>query len=260
MKPYYSESGITIYHGDCREILPHLGPVDLVLTDPPYKSLDIDVVRGSTTRLVDGRNYRGGDRVGSGAWFSTLGDDELCVFMSGIYSSLPDHAALYIFSDVKTGLRIFPSLPIKNVLVWDKVSIGMGYSWRRMHEWVGFCPRSEHRLRDKGFGDILRAQVPENKCHPTEKPCEVLQPIILNSTDPGATILDPFMGSGTTLRAAKDLGRKCIGIEISREYCDIAIKRLQQETLPLQCEQIEKGKGSVQPSMFPSVASVTDSK
>jgi len=231
--PYYSENGITIYHGDCLEILPKLEPADLVLTDPPYKSLDIDVVRGTTTRLVDGRNTRGGDRVGSGAWFSTLGDDELCAFLSGIYSSLPDHAALYIFSDVKTGLRILPSLPIKNVLVWDKVSIGMGYSWRRMHEWVGFCPRSAHRLRDKGLGDILRAQVPEHKCHPTEKPCEVLQPIILNSTDPGSTIIDPFMGSGTTLRAAKDLGRKAIGIEIEEKYCEIAAKRLAQEVLQL---------------------------
>lgn len=231
--PYYSENGITIYHGDCRNILPHLEPVDLVLTDPPYKSLDIDVVRGTTTRLVDGRNSRGGDRVGSGAWFSTLADDELCVFMISLYAVLPDHAALYIFSDVKTGLRILPSLPIKNVLVWDKVSIGMGYSWRRMHEWVGYCPRSEHRLRDKGLGDILRAQVPDNKCHPTEKPCEVLQPIILNSTDFGNTILDPFMGSGTTLRAAKDLGRKAIGIEIEEKYCEIAAKRLAQEVLQL---------------------------
>lgn len=121
-KPYYDDgNGIVIYLGDCREILPHLEPVDLVLTDPPY------------------------------------------------------------------GL------------------------------------------------------------HPTEKPQELLEHIILaNVCD---TILDPFMGSGTTLRAAKDLGRKAIGIEISREYCDIAIRRLQQETLPLQCEPVEQERSDAQASM-----------
>ena len=233
LTPYYSESGITIYHGDCREILPHLEPVDLVLTDPPYRSLDIDVVRGTTTRLVGGTNRRGGDRVGSGDWFSTLPDTELIQLMLTTLDIIQEDGALYIFSDVKTGLRLFPHMPLRNVLVWDKLAIGMGYSWRRMHEWVAFIPRPEHHLRDKGLGDILRGTVPEAKLHPTEKPIDVLMPIIFNSSDRGETVLDPFMGSGTTLRAAKDLGRKAIGIEIEEKYCEIAVKRLAQEVLAL---------------------------
>lgn len=218
----------TLYHGDCFEILPALGTVDAVITDPPYKSLDIDVVRGTTTRLVSPRNLRAGDRVGSGDWFVTVGDDRLGEFLRGCFDVLPDSGALYVFSDVKTGLRLFPALPVDNVIVWDKGKIGMGYSWRRMHEWIAFCPRSGHKLRNHAFGDILRVPGVQRKSHPTEKPIGVISPLLVNSTDEGATVLDPFMGSGSTGVACVNLGRKFIGIEIEQRYFDIACERIAQ--------------------------------
>ena len=228
MKPYYSESGITIYHGDCREILPHLGPVDLVLTDPPYGI---------------------GDRMQGGTW--------------GAASKYADFRGWDVAPDMPTlsgiiakasksiiwGGNYFDLEPSRGWLVWNKPERGFSLAEAEL-AWTNVD--AVIRVYDCNRSDPGRE-------HPTQKPLDLMKWCIAWSKTTG-TILDPFMGSGTTLRAAKDLGRKCIGIEISREYCDIAIKRLQQETLPLQCEQIEKGKGSVQPSMFPSVASVTDSK
>ncbi len=81
------------------------------------------------------------------------------------------------------------------------------------------------------MGDILRCPTVPNKVHPTEKPVPILKQLITNSSDVRATILDPFMGSGTTLRAAKDLGRNAIGIEIEEKYCEIAANRLAQEVM-----------------------------
>lgn len=118
-----------------------------------------------------------------------------------------------------------------NVLVWDKKSIGMGYNWRRMHEWIAYCPQPKHELRSKALGDIVRAKVPATKVHATEKPLDCLRPIILNSSDEGSTVLDPFGGSGSTLVAAKSLGRRAIGIEIEERYCEIAARRLSQGVL-----------------------------
>lgn len=230
MKPYYDHGGITIYHGDCREILPSL-KADIVVTDPPYRSLDIDVVRGTTTRLVGGHNSRAGSRVGSGRWFATLDDETLTDVLLGLFGALPTHGAMYVFSDVKTGLRVLPRLPTRNVLVWDKLSIGMGYSWRRMHEWIAYCPARDHELRFAAFGDILRFAVPDPKVHPTEKPLLLVERLLLNSTDEGQTVLDPFMGSGSTLIAARDAGRSAIGIEVDEHYCEIAAKRLAQEVM-----------------------------
>jgi site-specific DNA-methyltransferase (adenine-specific) len=238
--PYYSQDGITIYHADCWDVLPTLetGSIDLVLTDPPYSSLDVEVSVGTTTRLI-GRDQLAGKRLASSngrRWFSTIAPDDLAGIWPECQRVLSDSGALYVFADVKSGLDLFPALNPANVIVWDKGAIGMGYNWRRMHEWIAFCPMAGHKLRNAGQGDILRYSGVFEKIHPTQKPVGLLRAILLNSTDPGHAVLDPFMGSGSTLRAAKDLGRKATGIEIEERYCEIAARRLQQEVLSLEME------------------------
>lgn len=241
MKPYYDDGrGITIWHGDCREVLPNLcawegiAAVDCIITDPPYQSLDVAVGTGMTTRLVS-RDQFSGKRLAASdgdSWFETLAACEIKAVLDACELLLTTAGATYVFADVKSGLELFPGR-VRNVIVWDKCAIGMGYGWRRMHEWIGYQPRPEHRLRDKGLGDIIRVPGVPEKIHPTQKPIAVIKPLILNSTDRRGLILDPFMGSGTTLRAAKDLGRRAIGIEIREQDCETAAKRLSQEVLAL---------------------------
>lgn len=218
----------TLYLGDCLDVLPTLGAdVDVAITDPPYCSLDIDVVRGTTTRLIGaGKNLRGGDRIGSGAWFATLPDEAVSSIIAELRKLADVDGAVYVFADVKTGLRCLTEA--RNVIVWDKCQIGMGYAWRRMHEWIGYYPGDKHQLRDKGRGDIIRCPGVENKQHPTQKPVEVIVPLIENSTDEGGTVLDCFMGVASTGVACIRTGRKFIGIEIDPRYFDIACRRIQK--------------------------------
>lgn len=227
---FYERGGITILHGDCREILPTLEPVNCVITDPPYQSLDANVLAGTTTRLVP----RNGKRLSATdeGWFGTLSSCDIRTILDACRGLLRSDGALYVFGDVKSGLEMFPGWA-RNVLVWDKGAIGMGYAWRRSHEWIAYEPQPDHKLRDMSLGDILRVAGVSQKGHPTEKPTGVIKPLILNSTDAGELILDPFMGSGTTLVAAKMLGRRAIGIEISEEYCRVARDRLEATTPPL---------------------------
>lgn len=234
---YYRDEFVTLYHGDCREILPTLPTVDLCITDPPYRSLDIDVIRGTTTRLVGGgmaagRKSSNANRLGAESnWFATMSDPELSVVLAVCRDRLSVAGALYVFADVKTGLALFPSLAPKNVLVWDKGKIGMGYSWRRMHEWIAYCPQPDHALRDMGLGDIVRCASVDAKVHPTEKPTGTITPLLLNSSDEGALVLDPFAGAGATLVAAKNLSRRAIGIEIDERHCATIAARLSQNVL-----------------------------
>lgn len=233
MTPYYSEAGITIYHGDCREVLPSIGPVDCLITDPPYQTLDVEVSSGTTTRLVS-RDQFSGKRLAASdgeSWFSTIPPDEVVSIVLGCDRLLGDSGARYVFTDVKSGLLLLPQMGCRNVLVWDKMQIGMGYAWRRMHEWIGYTPMPKHRLREKGYGDIIRVPGVKDKVHPTEKPPEVAQKLIRNSTDVGGLVLDIFAGVGSTLVAAKIEGRRAIGIEIEERYCEIAANRLRQGVL-----------------------------
>ena len=220
-KPYYDDgNGIVIYLGDCRTILPHLEPVDLVLTDPPY-GINLQPPRG-LTRAIKGDERRDAKSL---LWFT----------MPYLYAMVPDNSAHFFFAGwsetwVKDVLAEW--FTVKSCIVWRKNMFGIGYHVRPQHEFIYLIHKGEPVPPEKPCSDIWEAdkiQAPEHSC---EKPTPLLERCI---TYYGAqkTILDPFMGSGTTLRAAKDLGRKCIGIEISREYCDIAIRRLQQEVLPL---------------------------
>ena len=239
VKPYYEQDGIVIYHGDRRDVIAQLdcSQVSLVIADPPYRSLDIDVIRGTTTRLVGqgsaaGRKPSKANRLGAeDHWFETIPDGELIEDFTALYEAIPNDAAMYVFADVKSGLGIFPSLPQKNVIVWDKTTIGMGYSWRRMHEWIAYCPKEKHKLRSMALGDIIRCHVPDKKRHPTEKPLGCLTPLIRNSSDAGDVVLDLFMGVGSTLVAAKLEGRRAIGIELCEAYAEIAANRLRQGVL-----------------------------
>ena len=198
LTPYYEENGITIYHGDCREILPHLEPVDLVLTDPPYGLGRTDPVRQPR---------------GTMNWDSAIpGPDVFSELLR-----IGRHQIIW-------GGNYFPLPPRKGFFVWDKeqpenFSLAMcEMAWSSIDK-----PAKLFRYSVRLYTD---------RQHPTEKP-EALMRWCLNFMPDAQTILDPFMGSGTTLRAAKDLGRKAIGIEIEEKYCEIAVNRLRQEVLGL---------------------------
>lgn len=223
-----SDGSVQLYLGDAREVVQQLPSesIRLVITDPPYQTLDANVLAGTTTRLVK----RNGKRLAEtdAEWFGTLSADEILEVLSDCETRLLDDCgAMYVFSDVKSGLKLLQGY--RNVIVWDKQQIGMGYAWRRMHEWIGYQPREKHRLRDLGLGDIIRCPGVVEKSHPTEKPVGVIEPLLVNSSDKSDRILDPFMGSGTTGVACVRLGRKFIGIEKEPKYFDIAVKRIEAE-------------------------------
>ncbi len=210
MTPYYSEDGITIYHGDCREILPTLGPCDLVLTDPPY-GIGRDGQRPST-------GPQGGGRKGyeSFGWDNERPNAET---FSAVLASALEH--------IIWGGNYFADLlpPSQRWLVWDK--------GQRINQ-------SDGELAWTSMDGALRiftlnrvALQLDGAVHPAQKPLALMRWCL--SFAPNAnTVCDPFMGSATTLRAAKDRGLEAVGIEIEERYCEIAAKRLAQKVLPLE--------------------------
>jgi len=219
--PYYQDDACTIYHGDCREILPTLDRADLLVTDPPYFVPAVAYV-GARGKKLPAR---------------TLGDSAI---MQGYYdSTLPLVApgpggSAYVFCDAKSYpvfyRAMFPLFRHVRLLVWDKVVSFNGYTWRHQHELIAWGEAEDARRVPTGDGDVLRERgvLQDGRVHPAQKPVALLQRLI-EKHDVAGIVLDPFMGSGSTLVAAKRLNRRAIGIEIEERYCEIAAKRLQQE-------------------------------
>lgn len=216
LQPYYQDNDCTIYHGDCLDILPQLEPVDLVLTDPPYgigEAAGKNKSRNSLTRAVD---------YGNLVWDDSPISDELILLTLGIGARVILFGGNY-YSHLLT--------PSTCWLVWDKQNTGdfadCELAWTNLPQAV--------RIRRHQWNGMLR-KGQEQRFHPTQKPLDLIKWCIVQADKHGtnSTILDPFMGSGTTLRAAKDLGRKSIGIEIHEPYCEIAVRRLRQEVLPFE--------------------------
>jgi len=217
---YYSDDYAAIAHGDCREILPLLPKVDLVLTDPPY-GIDAgdqrrQLSRGKLALAADyGPNDWDKSPVNWGLLWELLTLGEWSICFGGNYYPMPPSACW---------------------LVWDKDNTGdfadCEMAWTSLPGAV--------RLKKYRWNGMLQEPGQERNVrqHPTQKPVQVMKwclDVAMKKTSPDSimTILDPFMGSGTTLRAAKDLQRRCIGIEIEEEYCEIAARRLAQEVLAL---------------------------
>jgi site-specific DNA-methyltransferase (adenine-specific) len=209
--PYYNVDGITIYHGDCREILPHLPKVDLVLTDPPY-----------------GIDYQSSRRIEWQRKDKIVGDNE---FPLWIFDEITPTNAMFVWCRWDT-LPILPKP--KSFIVWDKCNHSMGdlnHEFGRSWEACAFYTGPNHKFVYRPIDMIRCPKIsPDKLQHPNEKPVGAVSPLI-KSHD--GLILDPFMGSGTTLVAAKQLHRQAIGIEIEEKYCEIAVRRLGQGVLPL---------------------------
>jgi site-specific DNA-methyltransferase (adenine-specific) len=243
VRPYYEHGGITIYHGEAREVLGVLpaGSIGGVVTDPPYSSggqyRTDRANRSAQDKYLDGDrallpDFSGDNRDQRGflAWAS--------LWMGELLAVVVDGAPMFAFTD----WRQLPTMT-------DAVQCG-GWNWQGLFVWDKCNGRPQKnrptqsveyivyavagQVRQEPFvcpAAIIRAAVPntDDRQHVTEKPVEAILHLLPLVT--GAVVLDPFMGSGTTLRAAKDLGRKAIGIEIEERYCEIAAKRLSQEVL-----------------------------
>lgn len=200
MKPYYQDSAVTIYHGDCREVVPSLGRFDLLLTDPPYG-------------IGFGKKHT--------KWSATRG-----VVLGDWDAEIPEIAWLLPLADaccVWGGERF--SLPVsRGWLAWVKPDApptftGFELAWTNQDRPARWIRHS------------ISATNKERVGHPTQKPLAVMTWSIEQVGPAAQTILDPFAGSGTTGRAAKDLGRKAVLIEREEKYCEIAARRMGQEVL-----------------------------
>jgi len=215
--PYYEQDGITIYHGDCREIDAWDIAGAFMVTDPPY---GLSFTQGARCAEGTGWNSR---------WAGTkIEGDESTELRDSVLEGRWNPRPALVFATWKK-----PWPPgTREVLVWDKVvSTGMGaldIPWRP--SWEAVCVIGSGFVGRRGHGVIrcpLPTLAPERRDHPTAKPVDLMRALI-GKCAPLAPIVDPFMGAGSTLRAAKDLGRRAVGVEIEERYCEIAAKRLGQ--------------------------------
>ena len=225
INPYYDHAGITIYHADCRDILPYLDPVDLVLTDPPF-FLPADHFQ---SRVKWQRSW--GDVSVLGVFWSVI-LDTVKLKPTGHFLSFCNADSYPVFYPEM--YRRFDKI---KCLVWDKGHVGLGRIWRHQHELI-IAARYRESFVDidgKLFSDVIKinATPSTDREHPVEKPSALFLPLIEPVTPKNGIVIDPFMGSGTTLVAVKQLGREAIGIEIEERYCEIAVKKLAQEVLNL---------------------------
>ena len=231
MTPYYADDLVTIYHGESFELLPGFqgSSVDLVLTDPPY------VIGAVSAGNMASKSGGWGDMMNSSRWFRDwylmvrrllTQDGAMWTFLN--WRSLP----------VVMKAAVDAEWPVVSNLIWHKDWIGPGgnVGLRPAYEMVALLPMPEFSIEDRGIPDVMTYKWASYKPsgHPAEKPVALLSRLIRESKPVRqGPILDPFMGSGSTLVAAKAAGYRAIGIEAEEKWCEIAANRCRQEVLGL---------------------------
>ena len=236
--PYYEDDAVTLYHGDCIEVMASMvdHSIGTVLTDPPYSSggrrENAKSIRKSMTRSVEDDDWIRGDAMGTAGfmWFMRqCGLQWRRLLVPG------GHCLSFIdwrmFANLSTALET-ADMRQHPVLVWDKARLGMGSIFRNQHEFIVHCSAGtaiEPQRRD--VPNVLRFPNVRDGDHPTEKPDALLQTLLSVVHPAGSIVLDPFAGSGSALQAARSLGHKSVGIEADERYCEVIAKRLQQDVL-----------------------------
>ena len=221
MTPYYDHAGVTIYHGDCREILPSIS-ADVLITDPPY-GVNLGDHRGAN-------ETRSGYLVKSGyASYQDTDANLRAIVVPGITAALSIVKRGVVFC---AGSKI-GAFPEGSCVGGVYLPAGCGRTaWGFQNLALAIFYGSAPGLEKGAKATVIRSTASAQKTgHPCPKPLPWMSWLVQLASQEGETIIDPFMGGGTTLRAAKDAGRRAIGIEIEEKYCEIAAKRMSQETL-----------------------------
>lgn len=219
MQPYFERDGIVIYHGDCREILPQIGAVEAVVTDPPY-GLEFPYLSYQDTR------------------------EALAGIIRDTMPMLQRMTERLFVLCGPTQIGMYPEPNWVSCVTWNTTGSFGRYGY---NQWTPVLCYGDDlngfgNVNGMMKGDVIRIsggvgvgfqRGKAEQEHTCPKPINLMRLVVGRFTNEGDTILDPFMGSGTTLRAAMDLGRRAIGIELEERYCEIAAKRLQQAVLPL---------------------------
>ena len=245
MKPYYEDEWATIYLADCREVIPTLDPIDLIVTDPPYglaynagndmasqrEAIFHDQVNGPPRPIaadateIEAEDLLRGMLVAAKGRMAKGGECCCCCCCGG-GGPKPLFARWTLLLD--------EILDFKQAVVWDKGGLGMGIHFRRSYEFMLIAQNGSpaHRWNGgKSTSNVWRIPkiIPSALQHPTAKPAALMAKCIRLFSNAGDLVVDPFMGHGPTLRAAKDMGRRAVGIDVDEEHCAVAAERLRQE-------------------------------
>lgn len=236
-EPYYQDEWVTLYHGDCRAVIPSLGSVDLLLTDPPY-SLSVS----TNHQNKPGRGTRRLDFFTGDTDWQTMTAD----VVSRVMLAADKARAAYVWCGHRQFGRLVDAfetaqwqtrpvawakkcpVPAPPGVGWDSALEMCVYAFRSGRKWT---PPTGTKVPNIIHADSYRHGQPGKLAHPTQKPIRTIEIPLVYSTEPGDVVLDPFAGSGTTLRVAKDNARRAIGVEIEERYCEIIASRLAQDVL-----------------------------
>jgi site-specific DNA-methyltransferase (adenine-specific) len=214
-----SESDAVAWLGTLRD-----ASIDLVVTDPPYESLEKHRAVGTTTRLKRSKSS-------SNDWFRIFPNERFPDLFRQVFRVLKPNRHFYLFCDPETMFVAKPAAEAAGFrfwkpIVWDKRKIGMGYHYRSRYELILFFEKGKRKLNDLSIPDIVE-HPRVHRGYPAEKPAEVSKVLVRQSTEPGEVVVDPFFGSGSVGAAALTLGRCFLGCDISEEAIRVATERLQ---------------------------------
>src|SRR5262245_38208231 len=199
--------------------------VDLLITDPAYESLEKHRAVGTTTRLKH-------SKASSNDWFIVFPNARFAELFEEAYRVLRDDRHFYLFCDAETMFIAKPEaeragFKFWKPLVWDKRTIGMGYHYRARYEFILFFEKGKRRLNDLGVADVI--EVPRiHRGYPAEKPWEVSEVLIKQSSSPGEVVADPFMGSGSVGEAALKNDRRFLGTDLNAAAVRLTHQRLRK--------------------------------
>ena len=243
---------IDLYNGDCLEVMRSIAnnSIDLVATDCPYK-----IVSGGCRKIPkDGERETSGilthrhkdnkrtdwvDAVRTGKMFAN-NDIEFKDWLPDVYRVLKDKSHCYIMVNSRNLAELqkqaeLAGFKFQNLLMWDKGNVTPNRWYMQGFECILMLRKGGAKnINNLGSSNILKVpNIIGNKTHPTEKPIDLMRILIENSTQPNEIVLDPFMGSGSTMIACLNTNRKGIGIELDKHYFDVATKRINEHQAAL---------------------------
>lgn len=242
MKPYYDSGGVEVYHGDALDVLASLkeSSIDAIITDPPYCAGSISEASRTAAK---GQGLRS-ENIKRFGWFvgDNMGTQGLAFLLRAIAFDgariLKSTGSMLVFCDWRMFAALEPAiesagLRFQNLVVWDKGSMGLGTGFRAQHELILHFTNGSPEYHNLGTSNVLTVArvIADDREHQTQKPVALLERLVSVTTPDAGLVVDPFAGSGSTLIAAKNCGRRAVGIERDERHCETIARRLAQNVL-----------------------------